>query len=193
MEKLKKVFNKIKNQPKKIIFFLVCLILLVSASAYFSKSIFKSNPKLNYEVAIAVRDQFSSDPAEDAKSSLKTGDVLVIQDDGHDWSKTEEISYLIIKMNLTEGQKQKLTAPDEREIEFDELSAEEQQRINDEKKRAKEAGEEYREEPRKETLRVRAYGIDMKNFTDKGFKSLDLLSSQPFRNEVYDWGIVIKK
>jgi hypothetical protein len=193
MEKLKKVLKKIKNQPKKKIYLILCLILIVVAVGFFSKRLIKIAPKMNYEVAIVVNDQYNSDPTEDAKNSLKTGDVLVVQEENHNWSKTEEISYLIIKMNLTEDQKQKLTAPAEREIKFEELSAEEQQRINDEKKRAEEAGEEYREEPRKETLRARAYQIDMEEFTKKGFKRLDLLSNQPFQKEVYDWGIIIRK
>lgn len=186
-QKSGKIFLKKKN----VILGLIGLVI-IAGGAYFYPKIFKKAPKTIYEAAIMVRSQQASDPAEDARSSLKAGDALVIQKDGHKWSNTEKISYLILKMNLTENQKQKLTQAKEKEIKFKDLPQEEQDRINEDKKRAKEAGEEYMEEPRRETLIAREYYIDLiKHFPD--FSAVDLLNGQPYLDEVYDWGVVNRK
>ncbi len=156
--------------------------------------VFKPAPKQLYAVAVVVRSQSNkNDPVEDARSSLKAGDVLLVTDPDHKWSKTESISYLMLKMNLTEDQKQKLTQGEEREIPDSELSDEEKQRIADEKKQAKDEGRDYQPEPRTETLRAREYHIDLtkKPFTD--FKAIDLMNGQPFADQTFDWGIVSKK
>lgn len=158
-------------------------------------------PKQVYSVAVMVRSQqIRGDKVEDRKNSLKTGDVMNIKAADHNWSKVERVSYLILKMELTEKQKERLMAPEEREIKFKELSEEEQQRIEEEKQRAKDNDEEYYEEQRTETLRKRAYAIDFDYLRKKyrefeDFKAIDLLNiGQPFGEDmVFDWGIVEKK
>ncbi len=196
MKKIKKMAKKIlekikKISPKKAVIGGLVLVILV-VGGYFAAKFFKPAPKKVYEVAVVVRDQNNPDPEEDRRTSLKAGDVLVVQPEGHNWSRTERISYLILKMNLTEEQKAKLTAPQEKEIKFKDLPEEEKKRIEEEKKRAKKEGREYEPEPRRETLRARAYRINLgKYFPD--FKPTDLLSGQPYLDKVYDWGIVEKK
>jgi hypothetical protein len=184
MEEAKKAKNK-KIKSKKLIVWkkiiIVFLVLLIVIGAYWvSKKIFKNEPKQIYQAAIMVRDQENSDPAEDRRTSLKSGDVLMVADENHKWSNTEKISYLILKMNLTESQKNKLTQPEEREKEKNELTEEE--------KKIMEENENF--ETSKELIRIRQYRIKIEDFD---FEPLDLLKGQPFLEEIYDWKIVEKK
>ena len=187
---MKIIFKKIKQIPRKHLIIAAAVALIVAGGFFAGKKVLNRAPKQIYEVAIMARSQHNSDPEEDLKSSLKAGDVLVVQKNGHSWSTTESVSYLILKMNLTEKQAIKLTHPKEKEIKFKDLSEEEKTRIEEEKKRAKEADEKYVEEPRMETLIAREYRIGMSEF--EGFEANDLLNGQPF-DEVFDWGIVERK
>lgn len=181
-----------KYLSKKNIIWAVIGVLIIAGGAYFRPKIFKPAPKSIHQVAIVVRGQQNPNPAEDARSSLKAGDVLAVQSEDHKWSNTEKISYLILKMNLTDEQAAKLTQAKERELKFKDLSKEERKRIEEEKKRAKDEGRKYEEEPRRETLIAREYYIDLiKYFPD--FKAIDLMKGQPYQDKVYDWGIVDKK
>ena len=183
---------KLKKQFKTIIILAICFLIIIGG--YFSfRKIFKPDPKQIYEVAVMVRDQYNSNPEEDKKTSLKIGDVLVVQKVGHNWSNTEKVSYLILKMNLTEKQKAKLTQAKEKEIKFKNLTKEEQARIKEEKKRAKDSGEEYHEEQKTEILIAREYYIDLSKEEFKGFSANNLLSGQPYIDDVFDWDIVERK
>lgn len=176
---------------KKTVLIAAIVLLVVVGAIYWINS--KKAPKQIYEVAVMVRSQSNSDPEEDKKTSLKKGDVLVTQKEGHNWSKTESVSYLILKMNLTEEQAQMLTQAKTKEIEFKDLSEEEQKRIEEEKKRAKDEDREYVEEPRQKTLIAREYRVKLDDKKFEGFKAIDLLKDQPYSEEVFDWGIVEKK
>lgn len=193
LARVKDKLKAFKNwKLKKISLVILGVIVLTGLAWWLGPKIFKPAPKRIYNAAIMVRDQDNSNPEEDRRSSLKKGDVLITQADGHKWSKTENISYLILKMNLTEEQARKLTRPEERELKASELSEEERQRREQEEARAKEEDREYEPELRMEILRARRYYIDLaKQFP--GFKALDLLKGQPFQTQVYDWGIVDKK
>lgn len=195
--KVGKNFLKLSTKEKLQVLLFMALFIAVIWALFV---IFKPVERQMYDVAVMVRSQSNSDPVEDRKNSLKAGDVLNIKEADHDWSKVEEVSYLILKMNLSEEEKEKLMMHDEREIEFDELSEEEQQRIEEDRQRAEEAGEEYYEEPRTEILRMRKYGIDFEKLRKKyeefeDFKAVDLLNvGQPFaEDKVFDWSIVEKK
>ena len=185
-------FMKLKKQFKTIIILAICFLIIIGG--YFSfRKIFKPDPKQIYEVAVMVRDQYNSNPEEDKKTSLKIGDVLVIQKAGHRWSNTEKVSYLILKMNLTEKQKTKLTQAKEKEIKFKNLTEEEQTRIKEEKKRTKDSGEEYYEEQRMETLIAREYYVDLSREEFEGFSANNLLSGQPYIDDIFDWDVVERK
>ncbi len=90
---------------------LLLIILLVAGGYWLAGKLIDYYSTEVYSVAIMARSQFNRDPVEDARSSLKYGDVLTIQPANHSWSDLEKISYLIIKMNLTKSQVIKLTAP----------------------------------------------------------------------------------
>ena len=188
-EKFKNLTEKLFS--KKIIFIAIAVILIIIGGFFIGKKTFKPEPKRIYEIAVMARSQSNPNLEEDSKSSLKAGDVLVVQKDGHNWSTTEKASYLILKMNLTKKQAAKLIMPDEKEIKFKDLSEEKQERVKEDKKRVKDADEEYMEKQRMEIITARKYCIDMGEF--EGFEANDLLNGQPFLDEVFDWGIVNKK
>jgi len=179
---------------KKLIISLIIIAIISGGLFYFKDKIFKPAPKKIYEVAIMMRSQHNKDPKEDARTSLKKGDCLVTQKEGHNWSKTEKVSYLILKMNLTEEQAQKLSKSKTRKIKEKELSQEEQDRIKEEKKRAKDEKRDYMSEPREETLIAREYYIDFtKDEVLENLKANDLIKGQPLMDRVFDWKIVEKK
>lgn len=181
-------------QKKKLIIIAVAVIVIVVAGATIFKKGFKASPKAFYEVAVMVRSQVSSDPVEDAKSSLKAGDVIVIQNEGHNWSASEKISYLILKMELTEEQKEKLMAPKVRIRDKSELSEEERKMVEEEEKQmeeSKERDKNFVPERLRETLILREYQIDFSKLPE--FSADGLMNGQPFLEEVYGWSIVKRK
>ena len=193
MEKIKGKLSVLKKLNfKKMVLVGFGVIVIAGLVYWLGPKIFKPAPKQIYDVAIMVRNQHNANAKEELANSLRAGDVLLTQKQGHKWSQTERVSYLILKMNLTEEQKAKLTAPEERDLKDEELSEEERERRNKEEARAKEEGRDYEPETRTETLRARRYYIDLAE-QFPGFKALDLLKGQPFQDMVYDWGIVSKK
>lgn len=180
-------FLKILENNRMILIGLgVILVVVIGVLAFFLS---KMPEKKVYEVAVMVRDQYSSNPEEDMRSSLKVGDVLVVKGEGLEWSQIEKVSYLILRMKLNEEQAQKLTQADGKEVkkpepieeELANLSPEQQQDLKKE-----------REEPDFQTIRPRKYRINMNKFKD--FDPITLLSTgQPYMDKVYDWGIVEEK
>ncbi|HFC76951.1 MAG TPA: hypothetical protein ENJ27_01855 [Candidatus Moranbacteria bacterium] len=135
--------------------------------------------KKEYEVLVFVRNQTNPNPEEDKKTSMKKGYVVGVYDNGHKWAKAEKSSYLILKMNLTDMEKTKLTQPVEREIKIDDLP-------EPERKSLREEGQDTK----KETIGLRAYKINLDKI---GFESIKQLSSgQPFEDKIFGWEIVEK-
>jgi hypothetical protein len=189
--KLSGLWQKIKTRPKYFGTIAAIAVIIIAAAIFLLPKLFKPEPKSIYSVAVIVRSQTNANTAEDLRSSMKAGDVLVIQSENFGFSATENISYLVLKMSLTESQKQKLTQSEERTLKESELSEPEQKRIEEEKARAKEAGKKYSEPPRRETIQPRMYYIDLAKI---GFSDPNvLLSGQPYADKVFDWGIVRKK
>jgi len=193
---LKKLKDLISTpRSKKILIAGAVVIIVIAAAAYFTlKKVNKHAPKKTYEVAVMVRSQNSSNPEEDARVSLKAGDVLMAKEEGKSWSSTELVSYMILKMSLTEEEAQKLISPKERELSKEEIEKEmnnfREGRGDIPDEEVKSFEDELRQ--RKETVVMRQYQIDMeKNFPN--FKANDLLSGQPYQDKVYDWSIVKKK
>jgi len=184
----------VKENRKKIIIFLLVLAIGITTIVIGKKYVFKSESKEIYEVVIMVRDQRSSDPKEDARSSLKSGDVLLVKKDSQKWSQTERVSYLILRMNLNDDEVVKLTESVNKELSEKEVEKEIEQFTANRGDISKEEADRYKEEleQRKEVILLRKYRIEMeKSFPD--FKANDLIKGQPFQGEVYDWDIVEKK
>jgi len=139
-----------------------------------------------YEALIMIKDQTSKDPAEDARSNLKAGDVIVIFPEGHSWSSTERISYLLLKLKLKPSDAAKLTEPETREIKEIDRNLLKLKETNGDKSKQKDMG------PRKETVRARAYRIKIEklNFDIQKFWGDH---TQPYLEKVFDKGMVEKK
>ncbi len=180
------------NKLKQLKFIIPIVILLIIGGFGLYKFLYNKAPKQIYEVAVMVRSQKSSNPEEDKKTSLKAGDVMMVKEVGRKWSRTESVSYLILKMNLTEEEARKIVSPVEKKLSKDEIKKELDQFIK-EQDISKEEKKNFEEEleRRRETVVMRKYRIDMEEF--EGFKPIDLIKGQPYQEEVYDWGIVEKK
>ena len=185
------MFQKnVRINNKKLKLFLVIIVLIIAGiiCIYGNKleqnESDKGSSEQFYEIAVQIRDQKNNDPLEDVRSSLKAGDVLIVQKDGHSWSMTEKTSYLILKIKLTEEQVIKLTQSDKKEIKSENLTEEEREC-------AEQNGEEYAQELQMETVRLRKYHIDMNEF--EGFEPKDLSSGQPYLDKIYGWEIVKEK
>lgn len=185
--------NEKKNNNKKFLIIAILIAIVLIGTSLLFKKLSNKEPKQVYEAAIMVRDQQNKDLEEDRRSSLKAGDVLLIQNEGHKWSKTESVSYLILKMNLTETQKNKLIQAKTRKMTNEEINKELEQFKQNRNDMPEDELKHFEEElkQREITLIAREYAIDMEKF--EGFKPLDLLNGQPYQTEVYDWGVVNRK
>lgn len=158
------------------------LAAIITGGFFLAKKIFwKPAPTMVYEALVAVTDQKAGDPAEDLRSSLKAGDVLVILPEGHSWSDTEKNSYLLIKMKLTEEQAKNLTQPEQKE-------RKQEARNTEQKAQSKEDSGG----PQMETIRARAYrlkietlGFDVQKFWENPV--------QPYLNQTFDKKLIEKK
>jgi hypothetical protein len=193
LDKIKKLISRVKVNPKYKIFVIVfgIALVLILAGWFLLSVVIKPAPKQVYDVAVMVRNQGGGGGADDAKTNLKKGDVLAIQKQGHNWSNTEKISYLILQMELTQEQKQKLMQPKTKDLDKEEGL--ERGLIRQEELEGENAMSEAELEERlRQTVIAREYYIDFDELP-KEFKPADLMSSQPFAGEVFDWGIVEEK
>jgi len=170
---------------KKAAIVLGALVVLI-VGGYLGYKYLKPQPKKVYEALIAVRSQANADPVEDAKNSLKAGDVLLLLPEGHRWSDTEKVSYLILKMNLTEKQAQTLVSPEEKKAVIPKPKTDEEKKIAEERKKAEGDRQQM------ETVRARRYRVKLEEL-DKNFDPNILLEKQPYLDKIYDWKIVEKK
>lgn len=186
-EKLIRKIKEIDFHDYRILVVLALLLILLGWGGYvLTQKLIDRFAKRTYEVAVMVRSQNNPDPIEDARSSLKSGDVLAVKEVGHQWSDLEKISYLIIKMDLNRSQAVKIKAPEYRKTKYANLSSENMAGLN---ARLKEGG--LKEVPR-EIIRARIYRINMEKYF-KDFEPLILLRKQPFQDKIYDWSIAEKK
>jgi len=179
----------LKKLFKKYIIPMIVIFLFIAGVALILKVSLDEGPKEIYEVAVMVKDQNNSNSDEDMSTSMKKGDVLVIKKEGQNWSRTELVTYLILKIELSEEQRQKLTQAQTEEVNRSKTTDKELEGLSSEQKKE---FIEPRKEPEMKTIRPREYRIDMRKFKD--FTPIDLLNiGQPYFEEVYDWGIVEKK
>jgi hypothetical protein len=146
----------------------------------------QDDPVAVYDVAVMLKDQTNSDPEEDARTSLKAGDVVLARETGREWSDTEKISYLILKMKLKQSQAMKLVEPEY--VELSEKEAIEEGLID--KERMGEMEKVELEEFLKKDVRARMYRIKIE---DLEFDPMQVRNAQPFPDQEFDWKIVEKK
>jgi hypothetical protein len=184
----KKPKVKYKVDYKKLSFLIGGAILiggLIWGGIYFFRSKNKTEYKV-YDAAIQLRDQKNSNPEEDARSSSKKGDVILIRETGREWSDTEKVSYLIIKIKLSDEQAQKIVQAKATNLSKEE--ALEKGILNEEM--SKDMQKEELDQLLKEDILFREYRIDIDKL------GLDLEKIQKERKipeEEFNWKIVEKK
>jgi hypothetical protein len=176
---------QIENR-KRTIAFAAAAILIVGGIVWGIVALVKNkggegdrgNQSQVYEALVAVTDQKSGDPAEDARANLKAGDVISIRPEGREWSETERISYLIIKLKLKKEDADKLTQAQTKEVK-------EEKGVKGEEK-GKEMG------PRQETVRARAYRLKIEKL-DFDLQKFWENQRQPYPDKIFDKGLIEKK
>lgn len=169
-------FWKILPFNRKIIFSAILLLIIAGiAFGIYKISNKAGKEKQVYEALVMVYDQKTSDPKEDARSSLKKGDVIVIFPEGHNWSETEKNSYLILKIKLTAEESQKLIEPKQKEVE------------NPKKDENKDG---MKQMPQMETLLARQYRLKVEKLD---YNPAEIYKSQPYKDKVFDSGMMEKK
>lgn len=175
-----------KENLRTIVIVVVVALVILFGFYIVKKVFFKSAPKAMYSVAVVTRD----------KSDLKYGDVLLYKE-GIDrpWSKSEKYSYLILHMELTKEQAQKLTEGVSRDL----SKKEKDEELANFKKGAgedldKKELERFSEELEQRTVTVasRKYRVEMEKYF-KGFNPEKLIKGQPFQEKVYGWKIMEKR
>lgn len=122
-----------------------------------------------WEVMVVIRDQnLSPDPVEDAKGALKRGDVISVREEGHAWSYTEYVSYLLVKIDAKKSVVDSLLLPLEKET-----------------KEKDSEGNKI-----KETILARKYKIDLEKI---GFTGNNTINGQPLEGQVFKEDVIVKK
>ena len=187
IKRTKKLIRQINYRDYRVIIVMILLLILLGWGGYaLTKKLIYYFSKQTYEAVVVVRDQYNPDPIQDAKTSLKYGDVLALKEEGHNWSEIEKISYLIIKLELNRSQAAKITQSKYQKTKYADLSEEGREDLN---QRLKNDG--LKEAPQ-EVVLFRQYRINMEKYF-KDFDPLILLHKQPYQYQIYDWNIVKKK
>jgi hypothetical protein len=167
---------KIVNK-KRFIAFIAVVVLLIAGTVWgvikFKNRNNPANQEQVYEALVNVVDQKTSDPVEDARSSLKKGDVIAYFPEGHNWSDTEKNSYLIVKLKLKAADAAKLmeaVTKEGKEVESQSTGAMVGKRL--------------------ETVRARKYFLNLPEFDVQKFWSNQ---QQPFADKVFTSSIIDKK
>lgn len=166
---------------KKLFVLLVILLVAIGGFFWFShyQSVQKEKEKNSsiYEAMVQLVDEKPSDPKA-MSSNFERGDVILLVPEGHQWSDTEKISYLIVKLKLTSEEAQNLIEPETKDVEVDEARK---------KEIPKGVG------PEKETVRARKYQIDLGRLGVKDLTVNDLANGQPTGDKVFDKKVIKKK
>ena len=174
----------------RLILFIIVAVALVAAlvwgiyqginKVFFGGKLSDNGPTITRQVLVSVHDFSMPDPVEDKKTSIKMGYVVGVYPEDHEWSDTEKISFLILKMKLNDTQASELTQPVEKNIDPKTLPQEQQDQMKQDKNSP----------AQKETVAARMYKINLGKigFTD----AASLAKGQPFLDNVFDWGVVEK-
>lgn len=163
------------------------LLVIIIIAAIFAAVIFAITAKVKedkkpenqpqiYEALVNIVDEKASDPVEDARSSLKKGDVIAIFPEGHEWSDTEKNSYLIVKLKIKEKEMKELTVAKTRKVEG----------------KKSEVGQEnsQMDKTEEETILARQYRLNLPEFDTKKFWSDH---QQPFADQLFGQEIIEEK
>jgi hypothetical protein len=170
-------------RKKKIILTLIFVAMaMVSLTAFLISRHRNQNEKQGkvYEALVMPKDQTNPDPKEDARSSLKAGDVIGIFPEGHVWSDTERQSYLLLKLTLSDSEVQELTQPQTKPS-GSPTSEESGGPPSDAKALA---GKQ------EETVRARAYRLKIETLQ---FDPNTIWKAQPFQGKVFEDKLIEKK
>jgi hypothetical protein len=130
-----------------------------------------------FEALVMVVDQKASNPEEDARSSMKKGDVIAVFPEGHPWSDTEKTSYLIVKIKTTQENANKLTEPVTKEVKNPQTPQ------NPEGQNGEGAS------PQTETVRARKYRLDISIPTVNEL----MTKGGPYKDKVFGEGVIEEK
>lgn len=158
---------------------------LIWGGVYLFRSMNKAEYKI-YDAAVQLRDGKNADPEEDAKNSAKRGDVILVREAGREWSDTEKISYLIIKIKLNQEQAQKITQAKTKKLSKKE--AINKGVVNDEI--LENIGKEELEQMLTENVLFREYRI---NFDKLGLDLEKIQNEGIIPEEEFNWKVVEKK
>ena len=161
---------------KKIIAGIVIVIVVSLGVFWVSKF---SKGKL-YDVAVSIRDQGSD------VDDLQAGDVALVKEAGWNWSNTERISYLLLKMRLDEDRAKMLVEPEIRQLSEEEALAEGLVRDDI----LVDLKEEDKERLFQATISARKYRIKIEELN---FDPTKIIDAQPFPKKEFDWNIVEDK
>lgn len=164
------------------------VVIIIVAGAVWGIIKFKNrnNPENQpqvYDALVNVVDQKTNDPVEDAKSSLKAGDVIVYFPEGHPWSDTEKNSYLIVKLKLKPADAAKLTQAKTVESKKPTSPAGGQE-TNNKEQAGPGAGSQT------ETVLARQYRLNLPSFDVQKFWGDH---QQPFADKIFNSSIIQKK
>jgi len=164
----------------------VLVISLLVFGGYWLVSKIGGGERQVYDALVQLKDEKNKDPEEDAKNSAKAGDVILVRETGKEWSNTEKISYLILKIELNEEQANKIVQAKSKKLSKKEAIKE--GIIS--KEAIKEMDREELKMVLKKDVLFREYRIKIEELE---FDPMKVRNAQPFPDEVFDWGIVERK
>lgn len=189
------MIKKLLKKKKLVIAIFLAIIVLVAAFLAFKK-FYKPEEKKIYEALVSVREMSGAGSAEEkARSTMYPGDVIAIKEGAGNWSTTEQVSYLIVKLNLKPSEAAKLTSPLTEKVSSDEVEAEVKRFKESNPDLKKEDMERFEEEAenRENTLRQREYYIDLKKILPENFDPNSLVGGQPAEDKIFDRKVIEKR
>ena len=182
---IKNLKFKIKNYKTPLL--AGALIIVVTSLIVMRINYNKTNPYAVWEVMVVLRSQESgASPEEDAKTSLKRGDVIAVQAPGHAWSETEYKSYLLVKI---EGRKQEVDRLLQPLVgtQFIASGNKEQDVIKQGAINRAPTGDSQNQQ---QTIRARKFAVDMDKID---FKGDQVISGQPVEGKVFRVDVIREK
>ena len=177
-----------------IIALVLAIIILVTAFLAFKK-FYKPEELKSYEALVSIREMSGAGSAEEkARSTMYPGDVIAIKEGAGNWSTTERVSYLIVKLNLKPSQAEKLTRALTEKPSSDSVEVEIKRFKESSPELKKEDIERFEEEAKNRdiTLKQREYRINLKKILPENFDPNTLVNGQPTEGKTFGWEAVTR-